>query len=99
MVQLLYMGASIAASAWVMKWLIGALDPEKENKKRVSAVQLDVIVKLPSTAWCIQAQAECYSTCPTHMLSSESKHPNNVTLLITHNTRKDSIKSWTEHTN
>ena len=55
MVQLLYMGASIAASAWVMKWLIGALDPEKENKKRVSGFQLDLIVQLPSTAWCIQA--------------------------------------------
>jgi len=55
MLQLLYMGASIAASAWVMRWLIGALDPEKENKKRVSAFQFDFIEKLSRTAWCIQA--------------------------------------------
>ena len=37
--QLIYMGVSLAASAWVMKWLISALDPEKENKKRVCPIR------------------------------------------------------------
>lgn len=36
MLQLLYMGVSLGVSAWLMKWLISAMDPEKENKKRVS---------------------------------------------------------------
>ena len=35
MLQLLYMGVSLGVSAWLMKWLISAMDPEKENKKRV----------------------------------------------------------------
>ena len=39
MLQLIYMGVSIAASAWVMRWLISAIDPEKENKKRVGLIE------------------------------------------------------------
>ena len=38
--QLIYMGVSIAASAWVMRWLISAFDPEKENKNRVSPITI-----------------------------------------------------------
>ena len=33
--QLLFMGISLGASAWLMKWLVSALDPEKDQKKRV----------------------------------------------------------------
>ena len=58
--QLIYMGVSIAASAWVMRWLISAIDPEKENKKRVS----------PITIFC---DSGCMRECRGHSAQLASK--------------------------
>ncbi|CAL5228726.1 g11911 [Coccomyxa viridis] len=44
--ELIYMGVSIAASAWVMRWLISAIDPEKENKKRAQQLKKAVQARL-----------------------------------------------------
>ena len=33
--QLVYLGVSLAGSALLMRWVLGSLDPEKGNKKRV----------------------------------------------------------------
>ena len=33
--QLVYLGVSLAGSALLMRWVLGSLDPDKGNKKRV----------------------------------------------------------------
>ncbi|CAK0782386.1 hypothetical protein CVIRNUC_005663 [Coccomyxa viridis] len=40
--ELLFMGISLGASAWLMKWLVSALDPEKDQKKRAQQLKREV---------------------------------------------------------